>query len=153
TDPARQRAPEQPLLNLPWGGAAPGLVLLPGAAAWILRAQRRLALSLRDQGYRERLTRLPNRRAPPARLHAMLDEEPAGPHALLMGDIDHFKQVNDSRGHLVGDRVLSRVADCLAASEPYGGLVARLGGEEFVVLAPGMNREVAQALADRLRLA
>ena len=150
---ARQRAREQRLLNLLWGVAAVALVLLLGAAAWILRAQRRLALSLRDQAYRDGLTRLPNRRALLERVHALLDEEPAGPHALLMVDIDHFKQVNDSRGHLVGDRVLSRVADCLAASEPYGGLVARLGGEEFVVLAPGMNREVAQALADRLRLA
>jgi diguanylate cyclase (GGDEF)-like protein len=148
-----RKAREQRLMSLLWGVATVALVLLLGAAAWILRAQRRLAASLRDQAYRDGLTRLPNRRALLEHVQDLLMRQPEGPHALLMVDIDHFKHINDSRGHLVGDRVLARVAACLAASEPEGGLVARLGGEEFVVLAPNLPRESAVALAEQLRVA
>ena len=148
-----QVAREQQLRAWMWGGATLALVLLLAAAGWAISAQKRLAASLRDQAYRDGLTRLPNRRALLERVQQLLAHEPQGPHALLMVDIDHFKSVNDGRGHLVGDRVLARVADCLAASGPSGGVVARLGGEEFVVLAPGMPRERARALAEALRAA
>ncbi len=148
-----QVAREQRLMALVWGGATLALVLLLAAAGWAMSAQRRLAASLKDQAYRDGLTRLPNRRALLERVQSLVAREPDGPHALLMVDIDHFKAVNDGRGHLVGDRVLARVADCLAAGGPAGGLVARLGGEEFVVLAPGMPGERARALAEELRRA
>src|SRR5690606_5122833 len=98
-----QVAREQRLMALVWGGATLALVLLLAAAGWAMSAQRRLAASLKDQAYRDGLTRLPNRRALLERVQSLVAREPDGPHALLMVDIDHFKAVNDGRGHLVGD--------------------------------------------------
>lgn len=72
------------------------------------------------------------------------------PTALLMLDLDHFKQVNDVHGHLVGDEVLRRVADVLRATVRDTDLVARFGGEEFCVLTAATSDE-ARRLAERLR--
>lgn len=72
--------------------------------------------------------------------------------AVLMVDIDHFKQVNDRHGHLVGDDALKAVADCLSCGvEGPGAMVTRFGGEEFCVLLPYANAVVAQRIAERLR--
>jgi diguanylate cyclase (GGDEF)-like protein len=65
-----------------------------------------------------------------------------------MVDIDHFKRVNDLRGHGVGDQVIRRVAEMLAAQ---GEAVGRLGGEEFVILLKGRTMAEAVAMAERLR--
>ncbi|MGZ8201649.1 MAG: diguanylate cyclase [Burkholderiales bacterium] len=73
------------------------------------------------------------------------------PVALLILDLDHFKRVNDTHGHLVGDEVLkafaSVVRDCLRKED----LLARYGGEEFVVLLPGSSPRAAMALGERIR--
>jgi diguanylate cyclase (GGDEF)-like protein len=75
------------------------------------------------------------------------------PLSLLSIDLDHFKTINDSRGHLVGDEVLcSFVRKCLEAIRPYDS-VARVGGEEFMVLLPGATRDAACVLGERLRSA
>ncbi|WP_244628411.1 GGDEF domain-containing protein [Tardiphaga robiniae] len=75
------------------------------------------------------------------------------PLSLLSLDLDHFKEVNDSRGHIVGDEVLCEfVRKCLEAIRPYDS-VARVGGEEFMVLLPGATLDAACAVGDRLRLA
>jgi diguanylate cyclase (GGDEF)-like protein len=75
------------------------------------------------------------------------------PLSLLSLDLDHFKVVNDSRGHLVGDEVLCEfVRKCLEAIRPYDS-VARVGGEEFMVLLPGATLDAAVAIGERLRLA
>jgi diguanylate cyclase (GGDEF)-like protein len=75
------------------------------------------------------------------------------PLSLLSLDLDHFKVVNDSRGHLVGDEVLCEfVRKCLEAIRPYDS-VARVGGEEFMVLLPGATLDTAVAVGERLRLA
>jgi GGDEF domain-containing protein len=92
-----------------------------------------------------------------------------GPHAVLVIDLDHFKAVNDTHGHLAGDRVLAAVADALRAEVRDRDLVGRFGGEEFVVLlgglrdggprgseggAPGQPRSGSgelQAVAERIR--
>jgi diguanylate cyclase (GGDEF)-like protein len=67
-------------------------------------------------------------------------------------DIDHFKNTNDTRGHLYGDRVLVRVASLLLQSlRCKDDFAARFGGEEFVVLLPGATREGAMIVAERIR--
>ena len=71
--------------------------------------------------------------------------------ALLMIDIDHFKQINDTHGHLAGDRILVAVAQTLARSIRNEDVVARLGGEEFAVLLRATPLEHVRGTADRLR--
>ncbi|WP_433278092.1 GGDEF domain-containing protein [Pseudonocardia xinjiangensis] len=82
--------------------------------------------------------------------------EREGAHAtVLVLDLDHFKQVNDQYGHLVGDQVLAAVAEAVRAEVREGDLVGRFGGEEFVVLLPGLDGEEghpgAEAVAERIR--
>ncbi|MEM9320503.1 MAG: GGDEF domain-containing protein [Pseudomonadota bacterium] len=67
-------------------------------------------------------------------------------------DLDHFKQVNDQLGHDTGDLVLSDVADLLRSGLREGELVARFGGEEFVVFLPGIDLSTAQHVAERIRI-
>jgi diguanylate cyclase (GGDEF)-like protein len=74
-----------------------------------------------------------------------------GPVALIMGDIDKFKRINDTRGHPAGDAVLTAVALCLESEARPNDTVARLGGEEFAVLLPGADAASALAVAERLR--
>lgn len=71
----------------------------------------------------------------------------------LVLDLDHFKQVNDTYGHLNGDRVLKAVADVLQAEVRGDDKVGRFGGEEFVILLPGASPQVVYAVAERLRAA
>jgi diguanylate cyclase (GGDEF)-like protein len=73
--------------------------------------------------------------------------------ACLVIDIDHFKRVNDTHGHDVGDLVLQATAKVLCDSLRPSDVVCRLGGEEFVVIGPGMSMERAAACAERLRAA
>nr|WP_312862646.1 GGDEF domain-containing protein [Streptomonospora salina] len=72
--------------------------------------------------------------------------------AVLIVDIDHFKSVNDSYGHLFGDHVLLGVATTLTGQLRTGDVVGRFGGEEFVVLLPGADTAEACRIAERLRL-
>jgi diguanylate cyclase (GGDEF)-like protein len=71
--------------------------------------------------------------------------------ALLLVDLDNFKALNDSEGHLVGDRVLREVADILSRAVRIFDVCARFGGEEFVILMPGANAETALRIAERIR--
>lgn len=73
------------------------------------------------------------------------------PVGLMVLDLDHFKQVNDSHGHDVGDRVLRAVGECLRDMTRYHDVVARLGGEEFAVVTPNMNVDGLKNLAERIR--
>lgn len=75
------------------------------------------------------------------------------PVGLMILDLDHFKQVNDTHGHHVGDEVLRAVADCLQGMTRYHDVVARLGGEEFAIVAPNMDNEMLIRLAERIRKA
>ncbi|MGH3754729.1 MAG: diguanylate cyclase [Pseudonocardiaceae bacterium] len=76
----------------------------------------------------------------------------AEPLGVLMLDLDHFKSFNDRMGHLVGDQLLRAVADELRAeTRPYD-LVGRFGGEEFVILLPGVGTAQIEPVADRIRL-
>ena len=72
--------------------------------------------------------------------------------ALLLIDIDDFKRVNDTRGHLEGDRILRDVADLLHAGVRIFDVCARYGGEEFVIVMPAASAMIAQQVAERIRL-
>jgi diguanylate cyclase (GGDEF)-like protein len=85
-----------------------------------------------------------------ARFHRYGQDHPV---ALILLDIDHFKHVNDTHGHPVGDQVLKLVAGTLQATVRTTDLAVRYGGEEMAVLLTHTDREGAMILADRLRLA
>jgi diguanylate cyclase (GGDEF)-like protein len=71
--------------------------------------------------------------------------------AILMADVDHFKRVNDTHGHIEGDRVLTAVAECLNANFRASDYVCRYGGEEFAILLPKTDLRNAIALAEKTR--
>ncbi|MDE2309999.1 MAG: GGDEF domain-containing protein [Betaproteobacteria bacterium] len=73
------------------------------------------------------------------------------PFAIMIVDIDHFKRVNDTYGHLVGDIALKTVAQCMAESFRPHDLLVRYGGEEFAALFSDTDLEQAKAIAERLR--
>lgn len=73
------------------------------------------------------------------------------PLALIVCDIDTFKHVNDEHGHEIGDRAICHVADCLRSAVREIDVVARFGGDEFVLLLPGVTSAEAQIVANRLR--
>lgn len=97
------------------------------------------------------LTGLANRRAFEARLQAELDNTAAGPLALILLDLDQFKSVNDSCGHLAGDRLLCQVSHLLRQDRRPHDLVARLGGDEFSLILPQCPPSSAIDIAERLR--
>ncbi|OCW55704.1 GGDEF domain-containing protein [Hoeflea olei] len=75
------------------------------------------------------------------------------PIGMAILDLDHFKAINDSHGHDVGDEVLRQVADCLQIFTRYHDVVARLGGEEFAILSPNITERQLYNLSDRIRQA
>jgi diguanylate cyclase len=101
------------------------------------------------------LTGVANRKEFDIRLAEMatLADNGGGPLSLIMCDIDFFKRVNDTFGHQTGDQVIRFVASVMDRAKPNDGLVARIGGEEFALLAPNTNRAAALALAEKIRLA
>jgi diguanylate cyclase (GGDEF)-like protein/PAS domain S-box-containing protein len=111
------------------------------------------------QAHYDALTELPNRRLFLSRLREDIRRSQAAGRglALLLLDLDHFKEVNDSFGHDVGDLLLVNVARRLAACVSEGDTVARLGGDEFTVLLPMLDSpervgQVAQAILDALAI-
>ena len=108
-----------------------------------------LELAVTDQ-----LTGLHNRRYMTGQLDALMRRSAAGgePVAVLVIDIDHFKKVNDSFGHDVGDEVLREFAVRLASNVRAVDLPVRHGGEEFVVVMPDTDLEAARRIAERIRL-
>jgi diguanylate cyclase (GGDEF)-like protein len=100
------------------------------------------------------LTGLPNRREFMARLEdeqARLQRDVGGRAAVLMLDIDHFKDINDAHGHDGGDAVLRHLAGLMRDSQRKIDMLGRVGGEEFAILLPGADLEAARAFAERLR--
>jgi diguanylate cyclase len=98
------------------------------------------------------LTGLPNRRALDERLALLVSEGSRGRQfALVLGDVDHFKKVNDTHGHSVGDEVLAHVGQVLRQSVRCTDFVARYGGEEFCILFTDVDEHRAVRLADNLR--
>ncbi|UQY34186.1 GGDEF domain-containing protein [Pseudomonas fulva] len=101
---------------------------------------------------RDPLTAMYNRRALEARAPNLLNEVSAArPGALLLIDIDNFKQVNDLHGHAAGDQLLVALGEMIRRSLPEGSLAARLGGDEFVMLLRDASSERITGLGDLLR--
>jgi len=112
------------------------------------------ASRLRDLAYLDELTGLANRRRLLEELtHQSGLADPTHPVGVVYFDLDHFKQVNDSRGHDFGDQVLRAVAGIASRTVRDEDLVARIGGEEFVLVVPATTHEEAVRLAERLRVA
>ncbi len=101
------------------------------------------------------LTGLANRRSAMAALdRAIVEARSAGTAiALIVFDIDHFKQVNDTHGHSTGDRVIATIGEIAGRQARAGQLVARIGGEEFLMVIAGATPQGASGAAERLRLA
>ena len=102
--------------------------------------------------HHDALTGLPNRMSFMERLGQQIDQSRgrSKPLALLFVDLDHFKRVNDSLGHLIGDRLLQTVAARISASLRAGDVVARFGGDEFIVLLSDAARDDVAEVAHKL---
>jgi diguanylate cyclase (GGDEF)-like protein len=113
----------------------------------------RLLLRLAEEARHDALTGLLNRRGfeERAALELARARRSGEPVALAMFDLDHFKRVNDDWGHQVGDRVLARTGEVIAAHAGEADVVARLGGEEFVVLLADGSETSARTYAERVR--
>jgi diguanylate cyclase (GGDEF)-like protein len=142
----------------PWDGRLPDLAHIQALEffadqAAVAIGQAREHEQLAAQAHTDPLTGLANRAVLLDALpRTLADAARAGRQtALLFCDLDHFKAVNDSYGHNVGDEVLRCVADAAAGQLRSDDLLARYGGEEFVVMAPNTGAEQAAALAERLR--
>lgn len=106
----------------------------------------RAEIRLEQAAHTDPLTGTGNRRWLESRLPALLPPQ----SAIAQLDLDHFKQINDRFGHAVGDRVLVEFARCLQGQLRSSDLLARMGGEEFVVYLPAVTQAEAQAIAERL---
>jgi diguanylate cyclase (GGDEF)-like protein len=130
-----------------------------------LRAHQKLAATirqleesqkvLREQANTDPLTKLANRRffTHIANKELALMRRQKEHFAVLMMDIDHFKSINDTYGHQAGDYVLTQISQTLYGCIREEDMLARIGGEEFVVSSPYLNRLAAIVLAERLRKA
>ena len=136
---------------LAWSVAAIPLLLVPLIA---VHRSARLASEREHEALHDALTGLPNRALFLARLRQACQEVDRRPLAVMLLDLDHFKDVNDTLGHHVGDMLLVEVAARLRSGLREGDLVARLGGDEFAVLAfRAGNESEAMEVASRIRAA
>lgn len=124
---------------------------LLGSIGFVLMIKERTDREIMHLAMTDILTQVPNRRALMAYAEHAMARRSGSPLALLMIDVDHFKRINDTHGHLVGDEVLRKIATRLARRLRGHDLLGRYGGEEFCVIAPDTDTEGALALAESLR--
>lgn len=124
-------------------------------ATMIAGGEQRLRGIISELAVTDSLTGLPNRRRFHQMYAATLHDAIAArtPLALMLVDVDHFKRINDEQGHPAGDERLREIAASMRAVLRRGDLVARFGGDEFIVVAPHSARDEALTLAERLRAA
>ena len=149
---------------LRWWAIACGLLLLAGALAWaVRRRERRLrqrteelaklvherTQELEHASITDALTGLRNRRYF-ERIGPSLSRDAMGYLLVALVDVDHFKRINDTRGHAIGDEVLRAMAQRLRASIPEEAVAIRWGGEEFLLLVPLSGPDAAPAVVRRL---
>ena len=122
-----------------------------------LKAEQEMALATarraQELANTDPLTGLANRRYAMSEIDRaiMVARKQKTPLSLLVFDLDHFKSVNDTHGHIAGDRVLAKVARLAQLLVPRGDLVARFGGEEFVILLQGADTRAACEFSEKLR--
>ncbi len=119
-----------------------------------IRKRRQVEDALSRAARSDPLTGLLNRRAMVERFEYQLSHYQRNriPFAVLMGDIDHFKQINDTWGHAEGDRVLISIAEEMKKNLRSQDLLARWGGEEFLILLPDTDLEGGITVAEKIRL-
>jgi len=115
----------------------------------VARGEAQLA---RESARRDHLTSLYNRRGVTERYQQMLADGLDKPVAIMIADIDHFKMINDRHGHVVGDEVLAKFADLLRRSVRDTDLIARWGGEEFLLIGHVSDTQAAVDIANKLRI-
>ena len=173
-DPALRRRLRRGELDVPWSNVEAVLVSLNGDRFWVstsiarvrvggqwrllmvasdISEQRQLTELLSYQASHDLLTELYNRREFERHLQRALQAVAHGapPRALMYIDLDQFKLINDTSGHLAGDQLLSQLALVMADVVAPGDVLARLGGDEFGVLVHEVDTAGAVALAERLR--
>ncbi|MFC5771070.1 GGDEF domain-containing protein [Thauera sinica] len=154
-DPVGLRTVAQNLLQATAAANASNAALQKDLEATELEAQ--LLRSELDKHRREAmtdpLTGLLNRRGMEIETARMIDSAPDSDAAMLVMDIDHFKKINDTYGHAVGDVVIRKVAETIAEVAPGEAVTARFGGEEFVIVLPGASCDTARTLAEKVRTA
>ncbi|MEV6301369.1 diguanylate cyclase [Actinoplanes sp. NPDC051861] len=126
-------------------------VALLGDETALALEHERLLRRLEQMAFTDSLTGLPNRRAWQTQLAELMSRAPRLTVAIV--DLDHFKRYNDTYGHPAGDDLLSRSATAFFNELADGDLIARWGGEEFVIALPGRTPAEAAALLDRIRQA
>ena len=121
----------------------------------LIAVLRERSLRLERETQEDALTGVANRRCFMQRLSAEIEVALAvgRPLSIAIADLDHFKLVNDRLGHPVGDQALRESATLMRRSCRHSDLVARIGGEEFALLLPGMTRDDATAFCESLRAA
>jgi diguanylate cyclase (GGDEF)-like protein len=123
-------------------------------AAPVIAHLRSLAIAER-RAASDTLTGLPNKRAAEDTLKRLIAQagRTMSPLAAIVFDLDHFKRINDSLGHPKGDEVLAAVGSVIKGTLRDSDFAARFGGEEFLVLLPGSDRENGAMVAEKLRVA
>lgn len=144
-----------PLLDWFWLGTDLVIPLAVLLLLSILRERNALAGQLAAAARHDPLTGLPNRAGFAEEVAQALARaaRAGGPVAAAMLDLDRFKRVNDGWGHAAGDAVLRGAADAMRQAMRPGDILARIGGEEFALLLPGLDAQSALPVLDRLRAA
>jgi len=129
------------------------LTLLAGIAVWAQLAQLHMLLRLYREASRDPLTGLVNRRVLNKWLSLEISRarENNRPLSVLLFDLDFFKSVNDTYGHLTGDRVLQTFSRLLKRDLVNFNLIGRYGGEEFIAVLPDQNETKAMSIAENIR--
>lgn len=132
--------------------ASGGVLLVAAGLLILIKVLQRVVRTNHGQARTDPLTGLPNRRALHEAFEALDGRARASTMSIAIIDLDHFKAINDQLGHDRGDDVLRLVADCLDKARPSTSTLARIGGEEFVVLLPDRDGELARLVCETLRL-
>ncbi|MFZ3194151.1 MAG: GGDEF domain-containing protein [Moraxellaceae bacterium] len=133
--------------------SAPHFVFIVAFADLILRQRKQRDLLIERLSLTDSLTGIANRRAIVEFLqeHLTLAQRKQRPIAVLIADLDHFKQINDRHGHLVGDQALRLSAQCFLQSIRESDRLGRYGGEEFLIVFPQTRLDEALEIAERCR--